>query len=230
MSTHVNYLCEGQDHILNTISQSVWVSVCVFVYLFEGVACNGLESLVYIDGLFGTCLKVGNAALALTPRLGTLCCDLLKKKKLVTIMHKTIDIQNNRAGHDAIASTVYISILSEPKCGRRITPSHLPVCFPGQSCCLAPQTGSSLGRGGWPGSGTRPSSCPESWRCWVQSRHTPGHSSQLRGRTPRPGTGTSPDLPCPRSDTETERKRNVLLMGDTKNSIFQSTELQTSLL
>ncbi len=35
----------------------------------------------------------------------------------------------------------------------------LPVYSPSQSCCLAPQRGSSQDLEGWPGSETHPSSC-----------------------------------------------------------------------
>lgn len=40
-------------------------------FLFEGVPCDGLECLFYVDGLFGTGLKVGDAVLAHTPGLGS---------------------------------------------------------------------------------------------------------------------------------------------------------------
>lgn len=39
-------------------------------YLFEGVTCNSLECLFYVNGFFGTGLKVGNVVLTLTPSLG----------------------------------------------------------------------------------------------------------------------------------------------------------------
>lgn len=41
-------------------------------YLFECVACDGLESLLYIDGLLGAGLKVGDVILALAPGLCSL--------------------------------------------------------------------------------------------------------------------------------------------------------------
>lgn len=83
-----------------------------------------------------------------------------------------------------------------------------PVCSPSRSCCPAPQKESSLGLEDWPGSRTRPSSCQESWRCWVLWRQTPGRSSRLRGRTLRLRTGTSPDLPYPKS--EMQRRHGAL--------------------
>lgn len=47
-------------------------------YLFEGVASDRLESLVHVDGLFCTGLKVWDIAFALTPRLGSFRCHLHK--------------------------------------------------------------------------------------------------------------------------------------------------------
>lgn len=38
-------------------------------HLFEGVACDSLESLLYVDGFFGAGLKVGNVVLTLAPSL-----------------------------------------------------------------------------------------------------------------------------------------------------------------
>lgn len=40
--------------------------------LFECVACDGLESLFYVDGLLGAGLKVGDVILALAPGLCSL--------------------------------------------------------------------------------------------------------------------------------------------------------------
>lgn len=48
------------------------------LYLFECIASNGLESLVHVYRFFGTGLKIGDAVLALTPCLGSLCSNLLK--------------------------------------------------------------------------------------------------------------------------------------------------------
>ena len=46
-------------------------------HLFEGVTCNCLECLFYINGFFGAGLKVGDVVLTLTPSLspfgGYLC-------------------------------------------------------------------------------------------------------------------------------------------------------------
>ncbi len=93
-----------------------------------------------------------------------------------------------------------------------------PVCSPSRSCCPAPQRENSPGLEGWPGSRTRPSSCLESWRCWALSRQTPGRSSPLRGRTLRLRTGTSPDLLCPKSETqkrEEEEREEWCIRDDT---------------
>lgn len=99
----------------------------------------------------------------------------------------------------------------------------LPVYSPSQSCCQAPQRGSSLGLEGWPGSRTRPSSCLESWKCWVLSHQKPGHSSLLRGRRQRLRTGTSPDLPCPKSEWQrkeegTERMKDNNVWSQVQNN------------
>ena len=44
-----------------------------------------------------------------------------------------------------------------------------------------------------PGWETRPSNCPEIWRCWAPSRRRWGRSSRRRGRKRHRGTGISPD-------------------------------------
>ena len=62
------------------------------MYLFEGIAGNGLECLVYIDGLFGARLEVRDVALALTPRLGSLCRNLRKQTHVSPLKQKERDI------------------------------------------------------------------------------------------------------------------------------------------
>lgn len=100
-----------------------------------------------------------------------------------------------------------------------------PVCSPSQSCCPAPQRGSSQDLEGWPGSETHPSSCRASWRCWARSRQTPGRSSLLHGRRPRPETGTSPGRPCPRSTSSRERYRtSENAPGNTWSTCFPAEE------
>ena len=168
------------------------------MYLFEGIAGNGLECLVYIDGLFGARLEVRDVALALTPRLGSLCRNLRKQTHVSPLKQKERDI---------FFKFFFLLVTSANEA--QIPPSsafHSPVCSPGRSCCLVPQRGSSRGLGGWPGWGTRPSSCPGSWTCWAPWRRTPARSSRRHGRTPRPETGTSPDLPCPRSEKRMEER------------------------
>lgn len=86
---------------------------------------------------------------------------------------------------------------------------YRPVCSPSRSCCLARQRGSSQDLEGWPGSETHPSSCPVSWRYWVQSHQTPAHSSLLHGRMQHPKTGTSPGQLCPRSNRPQQHKSSV---------------------
>lgn len=44
----------------------------VIVYLFECIACDGLESLFYVDGLLCAGLKVWDVILALAPGLCSL--------------------------------------------------------------------------------------------------------------------------------------------------------------
>lgn len=162
-----------------------------FCYLFKGVACNGLEGLLNIDCLLGTGFKIWDVVLALTPSLCSLGCYLKHKGACIILWNnghrskRSITLKSKRNSTHAICD--------DP---------DSPVCSPSQSCCPAPQKGNSLGLEDWPGSRIRPSSCLESWRCWVLWHQTPGHSSRLHGRTLRLKTGTSPDLLYPKSEMQ----------------------------
>lgn len=150
-------------------------------YLFKSIACNSLEGLLHVDCLLGTGFKIWDVVLALTPSLCSLGCYLKHKTTNLFLTYRTQNVT---------------------LAGLNCSQVGLLVCSQGRSCCQAPQRGNSPGLGGWPGSGTRLSSCLESWRCWVLSHRTPGRSSLLHGRTQPLKTGTSPDRLCPRSDTE----------------------------
>lgn len=74
-----------------------------------------------------------------------------------------------------------------------------PLDSPSQPCYQWPRRGNSPDPWERLGSRTRPSMHPEIWKSWVLWRHTPGHSSQLHGRKPLLGIGTSPVQLYPRS-------------------------------
>ena len=62
-------------------------------HLFEGIACNGLEGLLYIDGFLSAGLKVGDVVLTLTPGLGPLGCHLcLDERKYYDFGHIQHDV------------------------------------------------------------------------------------------------------------------------------------------
>ena len=77
--------------------------------------------------------------------------------------------------------------------------THIPVCFPSQSCYLEQQKGSAQGLSDLLEWGIRLSNCPMSWTSLHLWHRILIHNNLLLCRRPHPGFGTSPGLLCPRS-------------------------------
>lgn len=95
-------------------------------HLFEGVACDSLESLLYVDGFFGAGLKVGNVVLTLAPSLSPFG-GYLRVGENKTDVQVRLTITGKKQGAKAAQNTatpVPLLIILKPlsHCGSNILP------------------------------------------------------------------------------------------------------------